>query len=96
MCGSSFREEDGMFYRAFVPPSAELVARTRMVEASMPGERVPEESWRAFFSPACGAIAWAHFERMFAARKSAVTYLAIQTSARRRARPLSVFRCVAD
>jgi hypothetical protein len=96
MCGSTFRLEDGNLYRAFVPPSAELVARTRAVEAAMPGEGVPEAVWEAFFGPACGAIDWAYFERMFRARKAAAAYLAIQAGARRRARPASAFRCVAD
>lgn len=95
MCGT-FRPEDGNLYRAFVPPPDELVARTRAVEASMSGERVPEDAWGAFFSPACGAIDWAHFERMFLARKAAAAFLAVQASTRRRARPRSAFRCVAD
>jgi len=95
MCGFS-SIEDGMVYRAFVPPSAALVARTRAVEASLEGERVPEDAWAAFFSPACSSIEWPHFERMFRARKSAVAFLAIETSTRRRARARSAFRCIAD
>ena len=35
MCGGTFQPEDGNLYRAFVPPSEELVARTRAIEASM-------------------------------------------------------------
>ena len=95
MCGT-FRPEDGNLYRAFVPPSDEIVARTRAVEASMDGARVPEGAWSAFFSAACGAIDWAHFERMFLARKAAAAFLAVQAPSRRRARPRSSFRCVAD
>lgn len=96
MCGGTFRLEDGNLYRAFVAPSEELVARTRVIEASMAGTRVPEAAWTAFFGAACGAIDWGHFERMFLARKSAAAFLAIQSSGRRRARPRSAFRCVAD
>lgn len=95
MCGFS-SIEDGLIYRAFVPPSEALVERTRAIEAVMQGERVPEDAWLAFFSPACSAIEWPHFERMFRARKSAVAFLAIEVSTRRRARARSAFRCVAD
>lgn len=93
MCGYFDRDNR---YRAFVPASAALVERTRLVEAAMPGERVPEAAWQAFFSPACGAIDWPHFERMFHARKAAVAYLAIHASSRRRPHPKSAFRCIAD
>jgi len=95
MCGT-YRPEDGNFYRAFIPPSAELVAQTRSVEAGMDGARVPQASWDAFFGSACGAIEWDHFERMFKARNAAAAYLAIEVSARRRIRAPSAFRCVAD
>lgn len=95
MCGT-YRPEDGNFYRAFIPPSEELVARTRAVEAAMDGPRVSQDSWDAFFGSACGAIEWAHFERMFQARNAAAAYLAIEVSARRRVRTRSAFRCVAD
>ncbi len=95
MCGT-YRPEDGNAYRAYVPPSTDLVRRTRAVEAVMQGERVPEDAWATFFSAACGAIEWAHFERMFQARNAAATYLAIEASAPRRARAQSAFRCIAD
>jgi hypothetical protein len=96
MCGT-YRPEDGNFYRAHVPPSEALVERARAIEAGMEGARVPEEAWQAFFSSACGAIEWSQFERMFHARKAAATYLAIESTARRRVRPASTaFRCVAD
>lgn len=85
-----------MFYRPFVPPSAALVERARAIEATMEGERVPEDGWRMFFSSACGVIDAAHFERMFIARQSAAAYLAIQASSLRRTRPSSVFRCIPD
>lgn len=95
MCGT-YRPEDGNFYRPFVAPSTDLVGRARAIEAAMEGERVPEEAWATFFSAACGAIEWSHFERMFRARNAAATYLAIEASAPRRARAPSAFRCIAD
>lgn len=94
MCGFFGDQENR--YRPFVPASGTVMERTRLVEARMEGERVPEAAWQAFFSPACSAIKFTHFERMFLARKAAVTYLAIQSSSRRRQRPTSPFRCVAD
>lgn len=95
MCGY-FSDPAENRFRAFVPASQALIARTRLVESTMTGGRVPEEAWQAFFSPACGAIEMAHFERMFLARKSAVAYLAMQPSTQRRQRPASAFRCIAD
>ena len=94
MCGYFGDQENR--YRPFVPASEVVVERTRLVESSMKGERVPEAAWQAFFSPACAAIDFAQFERMFHARKAAVTYLSIQASSRRRQRPTSTFRCIAD
>jgi hypothetical protein len=94
MC-ATYRLEDGL-YRPLVPPSAALVERTRLIEASLGGERVPEAAWEVFFSPACGVIEWAHFERMFHARMAAAAYLAIHSSSRRRAPAHSAFRCIAD
>ena len=95
MCGL-YRIEDSLIYRGFVPASRELVERARALEQAMDGEPVPEAAWDAFFSPACGAIEWSHFERMFRARSAAATYLAVQASTRRRARPASAFRCITD
>lgn len=94
MCGYFGDQENR--YRPFVPTSETVVERTRLVETTMAGERVPEAAWKVFFSPACSAINFDHFERMFMARKAAVTYLAIQASSRRRQRPSSSFRCIAD
>ncbi|HWA39746.1 MAG TPA: hypothetical protein VG873_17965 [Burkholderiales bacterium] len=96
MCGKTFDPEEGVVYKAFVPPSEELVARTRSIEASLPGARVPEEAWAAFFGAACVAIDWGHFERMFEARKAAAAYLAVLASARRRRPAADAFRCIAD
>jgi hypothetical protein len=96
MCYATYRPEDGNLYRAYVPPSPALVERTRMIEASMDGERVPQRAWTVFFSAACGAIAWTHYERMFHARMAAAAYLAIHAPARRRPAARSTFRCIAD
>lgn len=96
MCYATYRPEDGNLYRAYLPPSQALVERTRMIEAGMEGELVPESAWSAFFSPACGAIAWPHYERMFYARMAAAAYLAIHAPARRRPAARSSFRCIAD
>lgn len=93
MCGYSVTDN---IYRPFVPPAEEVVRRAREVEAAMDGVRVPESAWRSFFAPSCEAIDPEHFNRMFAARKSAAAYLAVQASTRQRPRPPSAFRCVAD
>ena len=94
MCGFFGDQENR--YRPFVPASEVVVERTRFVEARMDGERVPEAAWDAFYSPACMAIDFAQFQRMFVARKAAVTFLAIQLSSRRAQRTTSTFRCIAD
>ena len=94
MCGFFGDQENR--YRPFVPASQIVIERTRLVESTMAGERVPETAWQAFFSSACSAIRFADFERMFLARRAAVTYLAIQSTSRRRQRSSSPFRCIAD
>ena len=88
--------EDGLIYRPVAPPSSELVERARLIEREMHGERVPEAAWRTFFDTRCGTIEWTHYERMFQARSAAAAYLAVQSASRRRVRPVSSFRCVAD
>jgi hypothetical protein len=94
MCGFFGDQENR--YRPFVPASASVIERTRLVEASMPGEHVPAASWEAFFCRECRAIDLEQFRRMFLARQTAVTYLAIHISSRSRQRTTSAFRCVAD
>lgn len=93
MCAESAVDS---IYRPFVPPSEEVVRRTREIEAAMAGETVPESAWSVFFSAGCEPIAPAHFHRMFAARQAAVTYLAINTTTRQRHRSRTGFRCVPD
>jgi hypothetical protein len=96
MCYATYRPEDGNVYREYVPPSGALVEHTRRIEGSMAGEVVPEGAWAMFFSAACGAIDWRHYERMFHARMAAAAYLAIHAPARRRPAPRSSFRCIGD
>ena len=79
MCGFFGDQENR--YRPFVPASETVIERTRLVESTMAGERVPETAWQAFFSSACSAIRFADFERMFLARRAAVTYLAAREAA---------------
>ncbi|MEP9348642.1 hypothetical protein [Xanthobacter sp. KR7-225] len=90
-----YEYEDGNKYRPFVPASHVVRARARAEEARMPGETVPEAAWEAFFSPTCGAIPFAHFERMFRARQKAVGLLAMTAPARRPLRAPTGFKAVA-
>ncbi|GGE31294.1 hypothetical protein GCM10007276_05590 [Agaricicola taiwanensis] len=92
MCGF-YAYEDGNKYRPLIPPSPALAARTRLVEAGMTGDPVPEAAWDTFFKPTCGAIPMDHFQRMFQARRLAVAYLAVQAPVRRPQRHASSFRC---
>lgn len=96
MC-ADFDYEDRGYYRTTPSPSEALIQQTREVEAAMQGPHVPDEAWAAFFSTACGTIDMRAFERMFAARKIAVAYLAVQQSRRARPRPSATgLRCVGD
>jgi hypothetical protein len=49
---------------AYVPVERAVVLRAREIEASLPGERVPDSAWDIYFGFAGGAIAWPHFQRM--------------------------------
>ncbi|MCD0504297.1 hypothetical protein [Bordetella petrii] len=96
MC-ADFDYEDRGYYRKTPPPSEALIRQTRRVEAAMPGPGVPEGAWTAFFDMTCGSIEMRAFERMFAARKIAVAYLAVQQSRHARPRPSATgLRCVGD
>lgn len=95
MCG--FHDfPDGNFFRRVGPPSAALVARTRMVEKSMAGDPVPEDVWEIFFTPVCGAIDLRHFERMFKCRQVALAFLVMQSKTRLGLREKPKFVCVAN
>jgi hypothetical protein len=87
---------DGNFFRRAKPASAALIARTRVVERSMAGERVPEEAWDAFFKPSCGAIDLRHFERMFRSRQVALAFLAMQSKIRTSLRETPKFLCATE
>jgi hypothetical protein len=95
MCGFH-NFPDGNFFRRAKPPSAALIARTRLVERSMLGERVPEEAWDAFFKPVCGAIDLQQFERMFKSRQAALAFLVLEPKARISFREASKFQCLTD
>ena len=41
-----------------------LARRARQVEASLPGEPVPEQAWRILLGQEGGAVAWVHTQRM--------------------------------
>ena len=56
-------------------PSAALIARTRAIEAEVPGERVPAEAFAVFFGARGGAIAWAQYQRLLHARDAAAASL---------------------
>jgi len=49
---------------AYVPVDRAVVLRARVIEASMPGERVPATAWEIYFGFAGGAIEWRHFQRI--------------------------------
>lgn len=55
--------------------SPELIARTREIEAAMPGERVPEAAWAIFFSHGGGSLAFEHHRRMMASCAAAAEAL---------------------
>ena len=93
MCGYSPTDN---VYEPYVPPAKEVVDHTRVFESQMEGALVPESAWQAFFGEGCAPIPAWQFLRMFAARKAAVTYLAVQEGTRMRPRRQTAFRCVAD
>ncbi|MBN3267996.1 hypothetical protein CUR95_12105 [Bordetella bronchiseptica] len=96
MCAEVDYEDRGT-YRKVPPPSEALIERTRQVEAGMPGERVPEQAWGTFFAVSCGVMDMGSFQRMFEARRIALSYLAMQRA--RYARRLgggTGLRCIGD
>lgn len=60
---------------AMVRPSAALIARTRMIEATLPGERVGEAAFAVFFGGRGGAIPWAQYQRLLQCRAAAAASL---------------------
>lgn len=96
MCAEVDYEDKGVFRRQPAPSTA-LMARTRLVEAGMAGERVAETAWEAFFEPRCGAIDMRSFQRMFEARRIALCYLALQRASHARdPGPDTGLRCIGD
>ncbi|MGE4336147.1 MAG: hypothetical protein AB7E55_09255 [Pigmentiphaga sp.] len=96
MCAEVDYADRGTFRRV-PPPSAVLVDKAREVEASLPGDQVSEEAWKVFFTVACGAMDMASFQRMFEARRIALSYLAVQRAryARRHESGIGL-RCIGD
>ncbi|MEI2416998.1 hypothetical protein V8Z80_12535 [Orrella sp. JC864] len=89
--------EDRTVYRKVPPPSEALIERTRLVEAGMPGERVPQQAWDTFFAVSCGAMDMRSFQRMFEARRIALSFLALQRARyARRHDGGTGLRCIGD
>lgn len=96
MCAYIDYEGQGTF-RRIPPPTAELIERTRKVERELPGELVPEGAWATFFAVACGTMNMGHFQRMFQARRIALSYMALQNVRYGRIHgSAGNFRCVGD
>jgi hypothetical protein len=66
-------------------PSPALIARTRAIEATLPGERVDAAAFAVFFGAAGGAIGWGEYQRLLQCRAAAADELA--------ARAVRSFRC---
>lgn len=60
---------------AMTRPSAALVARTRAIEAALPGERVDEDAFAVFFGACGGAVPWAQYQRLLQCRDAAAASL---------------------
>ena len=65
-------------------PLADLMERTRAVEARKAGERVPEGLWQIFFGLRSGSIPWRHHLRMVASHETALAFLSASAVSRRR------------
>jgi len=68
-------------------PGAALIARTRAIEAALPGERVGEAAFAVFFGGQGGAIAWPQYQRLLQCRAAAAASLPGRTA--------RSFRCAA-
>lgn len=56
-------------------PGPALIARTRAVEAALPGERVTEAAFAVFFGGRGGAIPWPEYQRLLRCRDAAMASL---------------------
>lgn len=63
-----------------------LARRARRIEASLPGEPVPEQAWRIFLGQDGGAIPWAETQRIMTSLEEATKSLC----ARLRCDPIAV------
>ena len=52
-----------------------LARRAQSIEASLPGEPVPEQAWRILLGREGGAVAWPHTQRMMACLEEATKSL---------------------
>lgn len=56
-------------------PTTALIARTRAIEAALPGERVPADAFAVFFGERGGAIAWSQYQRLLRCQDAAAASL---------------------
>jgi hypothetical protein len=54
-----------------VAADPKVIDRARAIEATMTGERVPEEAWKVFFGLAGGSVTYQHYVRIHAAYERA-------------------------
>ena len=60
---------------ATLRPGPALIARTRALEAALPGERVTEAAFTVFFGGRGGAIPWPQYQRLLRCRDAATASL---------------------
>lgn len=72
MCKDCFSDDDiAAAHGATVMLTPGVVEAMRMIEADLPGERVPETAWPVFLGEESGAIAWQYLQRLARAREAA-------------------------
>ena len=89
MCSSCEEDEPA----PYVPIDRAVALRAREIEASMPGERVPDGAWAIYFGHAGGAVAWRHFQRMRQSHDEADRSVAAAGPILRKPQPLARFVC---
>ena len=58
-----------------VRPSAALIARTREIEAGLPGQRVEDAAFDVFFGRRGGSIPWEQYQRLVQCMETALATL---------------------
>jgi hypothetical protein len=71
MCDFCF-DKDPVEHAALGEITPAIMRRMREIEASIPGEAVPEAAWAVFLGTASGALSWGQYERMAACRTEAL------------------------